>query len=171
MTGRLVLDTLSQACYEAAGLAMTPTSSVCGSSVSASVGGGSVTGSESTFTARSRHGGEGGGGEEEEDGGGGGGGGGGCGGGGGGGEGGGENDAKIEIRERQMLLGSHSNQRGRVPLHLLCANHSITPQALVTLLSAAKWAACVPDTAGMTALHVLCCNRRVTSELLEVQLK
>jgi hypothetical protein len=73
--------------------------------------------------------------------------------------------------ERLMLLSAVCTDTGRLPLHFLCANHAITPDALRTLLTAAPWTAAIPDRHGLTALHLLCCNRRVTTGLLEMLLK
>ena len=73
--------------------------------------------------------------------------------------------------ERQLRLCSAvCTDSKRLPLHLLCANHSVTAAALRTLIWAAPFVAAVPDRHGLTGLHVLCCNRRVTSELLGIVL-
>ena len=71
--------------------------------------------------------------------------------------------------ERLMLLSAVWTDKGRLPVHFLCANH-FTPDALRTLLNAAPWTAAIPDRHGLTALHLLCCNRRVTTGLLEMLL-
>ena len=80
-------------------------------------------------------------------------------------------DMPMLPNERLMLLSAVWTDKGRLPLHFLCANHAITPEALHTLLTAAPWTAAIPDRHGLTALHLLCCSRRVTTGLLEMLLK
>jgi hypothetical protein len=84
---------------------------------------------------------------------------------------GGEGQGSELMEERQLRLCSAvCTDSKRLPLHLLCANHSVTAAALRTLIRAAPFVVAVPDRHGLTALHVLCCNRRVTSELLGIVL-
>jgi len=83
----------------------------------------------------------------------------------------GEEHTRVTMVERQLrLCAAVCTDSGRLPLHLLCANHCISAAALRTLIQAAPFVAAVPDRHGLTALHVLCCNRRVTAELLGILL-